>query len=65
MKLHKFFIFGLEGKLRKQVFISSDSNGLFGLGTGKKKKVLKSIFNSYRHLFAPQARRRIELTFCV
>jgi hypothetical protein len=35
------------------------------LGTGSRKKVLKSAFNSSRHQFAPKARRRIELTFYV
>jgi hypothetical protein len=31
----------------------------------KEKKVLISVFNFRRHLFAPQARRKIELTFCI
>jgi hypothetical protein len=31
----------------------------------EKRKVLKPISNFSRRLFAPQARRRIELTFCV
>jgi hypothetical protein len=36
------------------------------LKTGRSEKiVLKSDFNSWRHLFAPQARRRIELNVCV
>jgi hypothetical protein len=31
----------------------------------KGKKVLKLVYNFSRRLFAPQARRRIELIFCV
>jgi hypothetical protein len=80
MKLLKFLIFGLSTYLetyylkhirkttdlirQKQVFIASDSYEIFGLGTGKRKKKIK-VFNFSRHLFAPQARNKIELTFYV
>jgi hypothetical protein len=45
-------------------FISRDSCKMFGLGTGKRKKVQKSVIYSPRHLFT-QARRRVDLALCI